>query len=250
MLLISARVPNESLRLSLRNIYETFAVSFPTVVEAVQGKVTREICNERLDRWSRALVDNVGADIEVIGHEHVEAHRAGERAPAFLVMSNHQSLYDVPVLFRVFGSNLRMITKKELFSVPIFGQALAVGGFISIDRKNRAQAIESLAAAKQALHDGTNIWIAPEGTRSKTGELLPFKKGGFNLALDARLPVLPVTLSGTRDILPAKALRSHQGVRVRVTIHTPLDPEPYANEGKAGRDRLMSDVRAAIERAL
>jgi 1-acyl-sn-glycerol-3-phosphate acyltransferase len=232
-----------SLALSLHNIYETFAISFPTLVEALQGKVTKEVCDERLDRWSGNIVRNARIELDVHGKEHL-----GEGT--FLVMSNHQSLYDVPVLFHVIGPNLRMITKKELFSVPVFGKALAVGGFISIDRANRAQAIESLETARKTLQCGTHVWISPEGTRSKTGELLPFKKGGFHLALEASLPVLPVTLKGTRDILRAKGVRSTPEQKVTVTFHQPIDPAPYKAMGKRGREALMADVRASLASAL
>ena len=237
----------KSLALSLHNIYETLAISWPTVVDAVRGRVTKKICDDRLAGWAERVVQNSRMDVEVKGREYL-SH--ADRAGAYLVMSNHQSLYDIPVLFYVLGSNLRMITKKELFEVPIFGKAIELGGFISIDRSNRARALESLEVAKGKVADGTHVWIAPEGTRSKTGELLPFKKGGFNLALEAQLTVLPVTLRGTRDVLLAKGLRSSPGARVDVTIHAPIDPAPYAREGRAGRDRLMADVRAALQSGL
>jgi 1-acyl-sn-glycerol-3-phosphate acyltransferase len=233
-----------SLRLSLRNIYETLAISFPTVVEAVQGRVTKEVCDQRLERWARHIVDNAHMNLAVAGREHM---RPGE---TYLVMSNHQSLYDVPVLFRVIGSNIRMIAKKELFGVPIFGGALAAGGFISIDRENRNAAIASLQRARDLMASGTHVWIAPEGTRSRTGALLPFKKGAFYLALEARLPILPVTVRGTRDALPARGLRSTSGVRVKVTIHEPVDASPFADRGKNGRDELMDEIRRVLERGL
>ena len=232
-----------SLGLSLRNLYETFAISFPTLVEAAQGRVTKEVCDARLAGWSRHVVENARIELEVRGRANLESD-------TYIVMSNHQSLYDVPVLFHVIGGNLRMITKKELFAVPVFGPALAVGGFISIDRNDRAGAIESLRVARETLAAGTHVWISPEGTRSRTGELLSFKKGGFHLALEAGLPLLPVTLTGTRDVLAAKGVRSTAGQRVVVTFHRPLRPEPYQAMGKTGRDALMCDVRAAMASAL
>lgn len=234
----------KSLALSLHNIYETLAISWPTVVDAVRGRVTKEVCDDRLAGWAERIVVDSRIDVEVVGREHLSGGRT------YLVMSNHQSLYDIPILFYAIGSNLRMITKKELFSLPIFGKAMELGGFISIDRSNRARAIESLDIAKRKVAEGTHVWIAPEGTRSKTGALLPFKKGGFNLALEALFPILPVTLRGTRDVLLAKGLRSQPGARVDVTIHAPIDPTPYVGEGRGGRDRLMADVRAALESGL
>jgi 1-acyl-sn-glycerol-3-phosphate acyltransferase len=234
----------KSVSLSLRNIYETLAISFPTMLEAFAGRVTKEACDVRLERWAAHVVQNAGIRLHVTGREHLLPHET------YLVMSNHQSLYDIPVLFHVIGSNVRMITKEELFRVPIFGKALAAGGFISIDRSNRMAAIRSLDKARALLAGGTHVWIAPEGTRSRTGQLLPFKKGAFYLALEAGLPILPVTLSGTRDALPAKGLRSSAGADVRVTIHAKMDPGPYAAQGKDGRQALMDEVRRIMESAL
>ncbi len=229
---------------SLASVYETLVISLPTMVDAVLGRMTKSIADRRLDRWSRNIVRHARLQLDVHGRENL---RPGE---TYLVMSNHQSHYDVPVLFQVLGPNIRMITKQELFRVPIFGAALQAGGFIAIDRSNRHAAIRSLQQAKELLASGTHVWIAPEGTRSRTGELLPFKKGAFYLALEARLPILPVTLSGTRDALEAKALRTRPGVRVKVTLHPKIDPTPFAADGKRGRNALMTHLREVVERAL
>jgi 1-acyl-sn-glycerol-3-phosphate acyltransferase len=239
---------SKSLALSLHNIYETLAISWPTVIDAARRRVTKAECDERLARWSSNIVHNAKIDLHVVGRENLEPGHT------YLVMSNHQSLYDIPVLFHVIGANLRMVTKTELFKIPIFGDAMAAAGFISIDRSNRQRAIESLAVARRKLHEGTHVWIAPEGTRSKTGKLLPFKKGGFQLALETLQPILPVTLRGTRDVLPAKGARSYEGASVTVTLHRPLDPKGYAgaseDDWKEGRKRMMADVRTALEAGL
>ena len=236
----------KSLALSLQNIYETLVISWPTVVDAFANRVTMRECDDRLASWAAEIAKNAEYDLQVIGRENL-----GTRGESFLVMSNHQSLYDIPVLFHVLGANLRMITKAELFKVPVFGPAMKHAGFISIDRSNRERAMKSLEIAKEKIEGGLNVWIAPEGTRSKTGELLPFKKGGFNLAIEAGLRVLPVTLRGTRDILPAKGTRSRHHAAVRVTIHPPIDAKEYAARGlKLGREALMKDVRAALELGL
>jgi len=234
----------KSLVLSLRNIYATLGISFPTVFDALRGRITKEVCDARLAVWHHIVVDNGHFDLEVLGRENL---LPGE---TYLVMSNHQSHYDIPVLFEVVGPNIRMITKEELFRVPIFGNALRAGGFISIDRRDRHAAIRSLERARDLMASGTHVWIAPEGTRSPTGDLLPFKKGAFYLALEAGLPILPVTLQGTRDALPAKGLRSSGGAQVSVTIHPRIDASLYARQGKAGRDALMAEVRRVLESAL
>jgi 1-acyl-sn-glycerol-3-phosphate acyltransferase len=240
------KMPTKSLALSLQNIFETLVISWPTVVDAFAGRVTMQECNERLASWASEIAKNSAYELEVVGRENL-----GTSGESFLVMSNHQSLYDIPVLFHVLGPNLRMITKEELFRVPVFGPAMRHAGFISIDRSNRERALKSLDIAKEKIAGGLNVWIAPEGTRSKTGELLPFKKGGFNLALEAGLRLLPITLRGTRDILPAKGTRSRTHARVRVTIHPPIDAKEYAREGgKQGREALMERVRAALESGL
>lgn len=235
---------NPSLALSLRNIYETLAISAPTVVDAFRGRVSKEECDARLDRWSRNCLANARVELDVAGAERLASGKT------YLVMSNHQSLYDIPVLFQVAGPNIRMITKKELFKVPIFGGALEASGFIAIDRTDRNAAIRSLRRAQELLASGTHVWIAPEGTRSPTGKLLPFKKGAFYLAFEAGLPILPVTLQGTRNVLPARGVRSHPGVRVRVTIHDVVDPKPFAARGKPGRAELTEHVRRIVESAL
>lgn len=240
------RANGKSLALSLQNVYETLVISWPTVVDAFKNRVTMQECDERLASWAAEIAKNAAYELEVVGRENL-----GTEGESFLVMSNHQSLYDVPVLFHVLGANLRMITKAELFKVPVFGPAMKHAGFISIDRSNRERALQSLEVAKQKIAGGLNVWIAPEGTRSRTGRLLDFKKGGFTLAIEAGLRVLPVTLKGTRDILPAKGTRSRANAHVRVTIHRPIDAKEYAARGlKIGREALMNDVRAALESGL
>ena len=127
--------------------------------------------------------------------------------------------------------------------MPIFGRALRDSGMIEVDRGNRQRAIASLAAAKEQLEAGTHIWIAPEGTRSETGELLPFKKGGFVLALDMEAPILPITIKGTRDVLPSHGMFSRRGVEVHVTIHPPIETSEFAARSTSATDRRRRATR-------
>ena len=242
----------KSLLLSLRNVYETLYVSAPTVVDALRGTITREGCDVRLESWSSRVVANTEMMISVHGREHVPTGLRGRPSQGYLVMSNHQSHYDVAVLYYVLGAQIRMVAKRELFDLPIFGRAIRAAGFVSVDRKNHSSAVSSLEEAKEMLTSGTPIWIAPEGRRSPTGELLPFKKGGFVMSLATGAPILPVSIRGTRDILRAKGVRSRRGVEVFVTIHPLVHPPPHGGEPhpRAARDAIANEVRRAIASGL
>ncbi|HSO00259.1 MAG TPA: lysophospholipid acyltransferase family protein [Candidatus Nanopelagicales bacterium] len=226
---------------TVRGIVDTARISAPTLLDAALGRLTTERSDARLDWWSRKLLRDADVDLEVRGREHAEG------TSPFIVMSNHQSLYDIPALFCAVPGRLRMVAKEELFRVPVWGPAMRAAGFIRIDRRDRSQAVASLRASASMLKEGTRIWIAPEGTRSWDGRLNRFKSGGFRLALETQTPILPVAIDGTRKVLPAKGfvVRRHQ--QVVVTLLPPIDPMPYGTER---RKELMRDVRAAIAVAL
>ena len=235
-------VPSVASSLSIdvlaRAAVETLKVSMPTLVEASMGLLTAEVCTDRLDSWSRNLVRQARIDLDVSGREHLTP---GE---AYVVMSNHQSHYDIPVLFQALRVPLRMVAKKELYRIPIMAHAMRAAGFVEVDRSDRRSAISTLESARERLSDAISIWIAPEGTRSLDGRLGSFKKGGFHLALGTGLRILPVTIEGTRGALPAKGLTVRKGARVRVTIAKPIDPADY---GPSRMADLVRDVRSAIE---
>jgi 1-acyl-sn-glycerol-3-phosphate acyltransferase len=219
----------------------TLSISVPTLFDALRGTLTTEACDARLDWWSRQLLAKAKVSLHPNGVE-----RARGNGP-FVVMSNHQSLYDIPALYQTLPLRLRMVAKAELFRIPIWAQAMRAAGFVELDRSARERAIESLERAAAALAQGTSIWIAPEGTRSKDGRLGPFKLGGFHLAVGAAARILPVTVSGTRAILPAKGAHVKPGAEVRVTVHEPIDPAKFGTEVS---DALVQAVRSKIEGAL
>ena len=232
---------------SLKITYETFALSVITVWESARGYGSKERSDDQLAGWSERIVDHARMRITVRGREHMAPGQT------YVIMSNHQSFYDIPVLFYALGSNLRMVAKAELLRLPFFGPALRAAGFIMVNRKDHSQAITSLRTAATQLAHGTHIWISPEGTRSPTGALAPFKKGGFVLAMDAGLPILPVTLRGTRDALLAHSVLTHCDAEITVTLHPPIPcPTPAAStdERRAQRDALMNQVRSAIAEGL
>ena len=219
----------------------TLRISVPTIIEGLRGTLEPEVCDARLAWWSKQLVERAGISLQVNGAERV---RAGA---AFVVMSNHQSHYDIPVLYQSLPLRLRMVAKSELFRIPIWAQAMRAAGFVELDRSARERAIHSLERAKVALGQGTSIWIAPEGTRSRDGALGPFKLGGFHLAAGSGARILPVTISGTRQTLPAKGAHVTTGARVRVTVHDVIDPEEFGGEVA---EPLVQAVRRAIESGL
>jgi 1-acyl-sn-glycerol-3-phosphate acyltransferase len=226
-----------SLFVSLSGVAQTFAISLPTVIDAVRGRVTVERCDARLRGWATALLDHAEVTRVVKNAEYVAT---GE---TFILMSNHKSLYDIPLLIESFPRTLRMVTKSELFRVPIWGPAMREAGFIEIDRKNSARAKEALDVAKARLASGINVWIAPEGTRSRSGELGPFKTGGFRLAQASGVRILPVGIRGTEKILRADGVLVNRGASVELEFGAPVDPAPFENGRRA---ELVSVVRNAI----
>ena len=200
---------------------------------------------DRIGRMATRLVDTVRPRITLEDRGGVAV-----MGSPFLVMSNHQSLYDIAVLFHVVGPHVRMITKKELRSVPFWGEAMERSRFPFIDRGNRSSAYQTLAEARKLFALGLSVWISPEGTRSRDGSLGPFKAGGFHLALESGIPILPVSIDGTRHILPAKTFASRLDVPVRVTVHAPVDPKSFGQNTSATRKALAEHVRTVIGSAL
>jgi 1-acyl-sn-glycerol-3-phosphate acyltransferase len=231
-----------SLLQTAMGIMDTARISVPTVLDAALGRNSPERCDERLHWWGRKLLRDADVRLAVRGLEHL-----GSARESFIVMSNHQSLYDIPVLFCAIPRRIRMVAKAELFNVPVWGRAMHASGFVRVDRGNRKQAIESLRAGSTMLSEGTLLWIAPEGTRSPTGELGSFKSGGFHMALDTGYRILPVAIDGTRDVLKARGLVVRNGKKVVVTVLPPIDARAYGGER---RKELMTAVRASIASAL
>ena len=222
--------------------YHTLRICVPTVIDEALGRLTTPVCDERLDSWSAALVRYAKIDIELTGLEHVPP---GE---AFVVMSNHRSHYDIPVLFQALRPRrLRMVAKTELFRVPIWAGAMRAAGFVEVNRSNRIAAMRSLDRARDAVRAGTSIWIAPEGTRGTGAELGTFKKGGFHLAVGAEARILPVAVEGTERILPARGRHVHDGQRVRIVVAPPVDPREHKSPGL---QELMGVVRERINAGL
>jgi 1-acyl-sn-glycerol-3-phosphate acyltransferase len=188
--------------------------------------------------WSGWILASLGIPIEVERSARLDSHRT------YLFMSNHRSAFDIFALFRAIDHPFRMIAKRGLFFIPIFGWSLWMCGFIPINRSNRESAIKSLHKAAHRMRNGLSVLVFPEGTRGTSPTIQPFKKGGFYLALQSEAPVVPVVLLGTDRILPKGGSKVNRG-SITVRIGEPIET---AGLGIAARDRLMGEVRSAMER--
>jgi 1-acyl-sn-glycerol-3-phosphate acyltransferase len=174
--------------------------------------------------------------VTVTGRENVDPRQS------YVVVSNHQSHYDVFALYGFLGIDFRWIMKHELRKVPAIGISCHRLGHIFIDRSNHAAALATIDSAKETIVNGTSVLFFPEGTRSRSGRLRAFKKGAFHFARDLELPILPVTIVGTRDVLPADGIDLKPG-SARLIIHPPIELDGSSREEIAD---LMATVRTVI----
>ncbi len=187
--------------------------------------------------WAQKALWAAGVPYQVVGLEQV----ALDRPTVFA--SNHQSWFDIFLLAAVLPGSLRFVAKKEMAKIPILGLAMRRAGHIFIDRKNLPAAFGAYQEATQAIHSGISAVVFPEGTRSRTGELQPFKKGPFVLAIAAQVPLVPAYCAGTFTLLPKGSLRLKPHPIALVF------GRPIATTGMVydDRERLMVDTRRAIE---
>ncbi len=195
------------------------------------GRTTREIGGA----WSRALLRLFGVEVSVSGASNVPA------GPA-VYASNHASALDILVLFGYLPVDFRIVYKRSLSMLPLVGWSIWLSGHIPIDRKNPFRARHSMQEAAQRIRSGTNVVMFPEGTRSPDGTVRLFKRGSFNLAIEAGAPVVPVSLSGVKAVVPAGLVSLRPG-RVRVSIAAPV---PSAGRMPAEVDAFAEEVRRIV----
>ena len=177
-----------------------------------------------------------GVRLNVVGQDELPVDQH------FIYMMNHASNLDVPAVFLVLTGEVRALGKKELFALPVLATAMKMGGFIPIDRSNRESAIQSMRGAAEIAREGASFLLAPEGTRSRDGQLLPFKKGGFYLAIDSGVPVVPITVRGAFELMPPGTFAIRPGT-IEIFFHHPI---PTSSLTHKDRGRLVGVVRERI----
>jgi len=184
--------------------------------------------------WARGILFVSRIKVTVNGLKNIDPTQS------YVYMSNHQSNFDIPVLLAYLPVQFRWLAKAELFKIPIFGRAMRGAGYVKIDRFNQKAAFESINEAAGKMKNGVSVMIFPEGTRSLDGNIRSFKKGGFVMAVDAGVPIVPVVLKGTWPIMDKSSLRINNG-EVSLNIETPIATTDYTRENK---DDLIQRVRA------
>src|SRR6202043_1160450 len=179
-----------------------------------------------------------GVRVKPVGLDQLDPSRS------YIFMTNHVSNLDPPIQIPLIPRRTSVMVKKELFKVPILGRAMRMGSLVPVDRGNRDAGIEAVRVSKQVVEQGLNMTIYVEGKRSFDGKLLPFKKGPFYLAEECKVPVVPVTISGTEAVMPKTRFAIRPGA-VTVQFHDPIEPRDFG-----GRDCLIKKVRAAINSGL
>ena len=194
--------------------------------------------------WSFAIMRIWSSSVLAASLVRVEVRYAPELEPgkSYVFLANHQSLFDIPVLIATSPGQIRMVAKRSLFQIPVFGWALRAGGFIPVDRADRSSATQTFASASARLRQKTSILLFPEGTRSLDDTLLPFQRGGFLLALKSGLPIVPVGIRGSRAIQGKSSFAIHPGT-VTVTYGAPIDTAAY---GLRRKKELTAEVRRRI----
>ena len=191
--------------------------------------------------WARIGLALNNTSVELRGAEYLPGG-------PFILMSNHQSNFDILSLIATIPRRIYWIAKKELFDIPIFGYSMRRGGYIPLDRSDGRKALKSMENAASIIRQGSSVVMFPEGTRTCDGQLLPFKRGGFMLAVRAGVPVIPVTINGSGRVNPGGLLRLYSG-KITLTLH-PRITIPDGMKKSAAEEWLMERVQGAIASGL
>ena len=213
----------------------TVGMSFYAILRQQFGR-DPELFRRHTRQWARRCLELAEIEVRIEGGDGLDP------SASYVFMANHQSHCDIPSLFAALPMVPGFLAKAELRRVPFFGRAMEVGGHVFVDRRKHTQAVDAIGAAARDLRDGRSIVIFPEGTRSRRREVLPFKKGGFHLVKQAGVPLVPIGLRGTADVLPKHGRTIRPG-RVHVVIGEPI---PAERVGDQSLEALIREVRSHI----
>ena len=230
----------------LRSTVTYFFILTSTMLSAVVvftiglfGSPTSIGIDKVLRNWSRFVLWVGGIELEVRNEKFITGLKGGA-----LIAINHLSLYDIPIMIYAMPCQVRFMAKKSLFNIPIFGMAMRKAGIVEIDRSHGDKAIEAMNNSVFLLDKGICFIVFPEGTRSPDNEVKEFKKGPFVMAINAKVPIIPVVITGSYEVLPKVRTLIIPG-KVIVHIQKPVDT---TNMDLENRDNLKNDVRETIVR--
>lgn len=218
----------------------TLLVSIETLLRLLLFRQTYKEVAPSIRFWGRAICWASGVSVRTEETERLPRERS------YIFAANHQSQFDIFALQGYLTADFRWLAKKELFRVPVWGTAMRLAGYIAIDRSHGREAMKSLDEAAQRIAEGTSVVIFPEGTRSRDGKLQPFKAGGMMLAIKSGVPLVPVAILGTHEILPKGRLLARPG-RVLIRIGRPIDTVEYRQRDK---HLLAGKLQAAVAELL
>ncbi len=186
--------------------------------------------------WAKWLIRVSGIEIQTSGLDNIDVKQN------YVFISNHASLFDIPILLSTVKNEIKMIAKKELAYIPIFGWSLIAGGYILIDRNNTRKTLRAMGKARKKLKKGTSILVFPEGTRSINGSIQAFKKGAFLLAFQTQLDIVPISIIGSHRVMPKKTFQLTPA-RIRIVVDKPISIKEVKS---AQKQVLIDQVRDLI----
>jgi 1-acyl-sn-glycerol-3-phosphate acyltransferase len=213
----------------------TAFISFWCVIFSLFSNAENNI-HKIANLWAKILLLICNTKVEIIGKENIL------RGKPQIFMANHQSDFDILIVLAHIPGQFRWLVKKELFHIPVFGAAMKSAGYIEIDRNNREKAMQSLDQAALSIREGKSIMAFPEGTRSRLGEIKPFKQGTFYLAIKSGVPIVPISIIGSGEIMPKRSLKIKPG-KIKLVIDKPIDVKNITLEN---RQELITIVRNTI----
>ncbi len=210
-----------------------------TIIISLCSCITVQWYDRRVTKWAKGILKVTKVNYHIHNPHQVEI----DQFPKCILMSNHNSLFDIPLIVATFPGRTRMMAKVELSKIPVFGRALRVAGFPFVDRSGGRGALATVKAVQQSIEAGVRLWIAPEGTRSTTGRLGPLKNGGFRLALATHAVIVPIGIRNSERIIAKKSLQFGLYQKVDIHIGKAISTRDYTKND-------LNQLKALVEQEL